>query len=393
MSGLTHIDCFAGPGGICTGLKAAGFDTRVAIEYVEDVVDTYRANHPTVHCIHKDITQVTPEEILPYIPEDGVDLVTSGMPCETFSTLGRHSVEQNDGRNFLFREGIRIAQIANAKLLLFENVPAIVRKKLPNSNVKIIDILKEELVEAGYTNFIETVLYAPNFGVPEMRKRFFILAAKDTALELKFPTDSKLPFATVRDALSGLPDVEANSGIDATEWDCSQPWSDYAKLMQDKVFWKREEFDNKLTYQHPMNHKPFMIERFKLIPLGKDMQYMFRTLEPERLKELQAKHIMPNKCFNARNKRLRLDDVCFTVTSSCQCDLIHPTANRGLTVRECARLQSFPDNYIFCGEYEHSFGDRTHQSKYEQIGDAVPPLLAYAWGLTINQILGNNNER
>ena len=82
---LTHIDCFAGPGGICTGLSAARFRTLVAIEYVKSCCDTYTANHPEVHCINSDIRKVTKQNLKDYIPEKGVDLVTSGMPCETFS--------------------------------------------------------------------------------------------------------------------------------------------------------------------------------------------------------------------------------------------------------------------------------------------------------------------
>ena len=156
--GLTHIDCFSGPGGICTGLHAAGFETKVAIEYIQSCVDTYSKNHPEVHVIHSDIRDVTAEQILPYIPEDGVDLVTSGMPCETFSTAGNTSRSFYDDRQFLFREGIRIAQIANAKMILFENVPAITTKTVAkNSKKLIVDVLKEELVEAGYTNYIEVV--------------------------------------------------------------------------------------------------------------------------------------------------------------------------------------------------------------------------------------------
>ena len=106
---LTHIDCFAGPGGICTGLHAAGFQTLLAIEYIKSCCETYSANHPDVRVIHSDIRKVTEEQILPYIPDTGVDLVTSGMPCETFSTAGNTSRSFYDDRQFLFREGIRIA--------------------------------------------------------------------------------------------------------------------------------------------------------------------------------------------------------------------------------------------------------------------------------------------
>ena len=114
--------------------------------------------------------------IIPYIPKEGVDLVTSGMPCETFSTAGNTSRSFYDDRQFLFREGLRIATISNAKFILFENVPAITTKKVSkNSKKLIVDVLKKELVDAGYSNYIEVVLDATNYGVPQKRKRYFIL--------------------------------------------------------------------------------------------------------------------------------------------------------------------------------------------------------------------------
>ena len=153
MMAYTHIDCFSGPGGICTGLHAAGFETKVAIEYIKSCVDTYSANHPEVHVIWSDIREVKEEQILPFIPEEGVDLVTSGMPCETFSTVGNTSRSFYDDRQFLFREGIRIAQISKAKMILFENVPAITTKTVSKKSKKlIVDVLKKELKDAGYGN-------------------------------------------------------------------------------------------------------------------------------------------------------------------------------------------------------------------------------------------------
>ena len=164
---LTHIDCFSGPGGICTGFHAAGIKTLVAIEYIKSCVDTYSANHPEVHVIHSDIREVTAEQILPYIPDDGVDIVSSDMPCETFSTAGNTSRSFYDDRQFLFREAIRIAQIANAKMILFENVPGFTTKTVQKgANELIVDVLKHELVAAGYYNYTEVVLNAANYGVP-----------------------------------------------------------------------------------------------------------------------------------------------------------------------------------------------------------------------------------
>lgn len=171
---FSHIDCFAGPGGICTGMHAAGFETKVAIECIKSCVETYSANHPEVHVIHSDIRQVTPEQILPYIPGDGVDIVSSGMPCETFSTAGNTSRSFYDDRQFLFREGIRIAKMANAKLILFENVPAITTKTVEkHSNELIVNVLKKELTDAGYGNYIEVVLSATQFGVPQRRNHHY----------------------------------------------------------------------------------------------------------------------------------------------------------------------------------------------------------------------------
>ena len=216
---LTHIDCFAGPGGICTGLHAAGLQTLVAIEYIKSCCETYSANHPQVHVIHSDIREVTEEQILPYIPANGVDLVTSGMPCETFSTAGNTSRSFYDDRQFLFREGIRIAQIANAKMILFENVPAITSKReAKHSGDLIVNILKKELRAAGYGNYIEVVLDSTQYGVPQKRNRFFILACRYPEWKLQPPKATGSSIVTVKEALAGLPNVIANSNQEGKKY-------------------------------------------------------------------------------------------------------------------------------------------------------------------------------
>lgn len=386
--GLTHIDCFSGPGGICTGLHAAGFETKVAIEYIKSCVDTYSKNHPEVHVIHADIREVTTEQILPYIPEGGVDLVTSGMPCETFSTAGNTSRSFYDDRQFLFREGIRIAQIANAKMILFENVPAITTKTVAkNSKKLIVDVLKEELVAAGYSNYIEVVLSATHFGVPQRRNRYFILATNIPALKLVAPSRTSEREVTVEEALSGLRNVIPNSGKEATAYTGKE--SEFSLLMKNHAFWKREEFaGDKVSYQMPMKHRECTLKRFALLNPGESLKDLFDRYTDEEREKLQAERIMPKKMFIKRNYRLRLDEPSPTVTSHCLDEFVHPKHDRALTVRECARLQSFPDSYDFCGgPYIVPHIDRTVQDKYEQIGDAVPPLLAYAWGMQINEIM------
>ena len=382
---ITHIDCFAGPGGICTGLAAAGFDTKVAIEYIKSCCDTYSANHPSVKVIHSDIRDVKAEDILPFIPKNGIDLVTSGMPCETFSTAGNTSRSFYDDRQFLFREGIRIAIISNAKMILFENVPAITSKTVSKEDkTLIVDILKKELAEAGYTNYIEIILDATKFGVPQKRNRYFILATKFNDWELSVPTATMKKIVTVKEALCDLPNVEPNSNKDAKKYTISH--SAYSRLMKDLKFWNREGFSTALTLQTAMKHRPSTIKRFSLLKAGEGLKELFERYTGEEREQLQNERVLPKKMFIKRNVRLKLDEPSSTVTSHCLDEFVHPIYNRALTVRECARLQSFPDSYSFAGPFLVPHVDRTVQDKYEQIGDAVPPLLAYAWGKTIKKI-------
>ena len=385
---LTHIDCFSGPGGICTGFHAAGINTLVAIEYIKSCVDTYSANHPEVHVIHSDIRDVTAEQILPYIPTDGVDIVSSGMPCETFSTAGNTSRSFYDDRQFLFREGIRIAKIANAKMILFENVPAITTKTVEKGAKElIVDILKRERVAAGYENYIEVVLSATNYGVPQRRNRFFILATRIKNLALSEPIPTHDKEITVSEAFAGLPNIIPNTKDEGKVY--TDNGSAFSELMRDNEFWKLGKGINReITYQTPMKHRACTLERFALLKQGESLKDLFERYVGKEREALQAKRILPKKMFIKRNYRLNLCEASPTVTSHCLDEFVHPTHNRALTVRECARLQSFPDCYNFAGgPFIVPHIDRSIQDKYEQIGDAVPPLLAYAWGKQIINIL------
>jgi len=389
---ITHIDCFAGPGGICTGLHAAGIQTLAAIEHIQSCCDTYKANHPEVNVIHSDIRDVTPEQILQFIPKGGIDLVTSGMPCETFSTAGNTSRSFYDDRQVLYREGIRIAKISDAKMILFENVPAITSKKVSKESSRlIVDQLKEELKDAGYGNMIEIVLDATKFGVPQKRNRFFILACRFPNWKLSYPTEG-LPSAYIKDAFVGLPNVIANSGKEETRYTGEE--SEYSKLLKNDKFWKREDLSSTKIMNHlPMKHRACTLARFALLKPGESLKSLFDRYQGEERLQLQEQRILPKKMFIKRNYRLKLDEQSPTVTSHCLDEFVHPIHDRALTVRECARLQSFPDSYNFVGgSYIVPHIDRTVQDKYEQIGDAVPPLLAYAWGKKIIQIFDNETN-
>ncbi len=385
---MTHIDCFSGVGGICTEFCAAGINTLLAVECVKSCVDSYSANHKGVHVIHSDIRNVTSKDILPYLPDEGIDILTSGMPCETFSTAGNKSRSFYDYRQYLFREAIRIAVITRAKMILFENVPAITTKRTAkNSGELVINILERELEDAGYINHERFILNAADYGVPQKRSRLFILAVKDRNIRLTAPEPPAHKAVTVSEAFAGLPDVIPNTKSEPITY--SQTESEYSGLMRDNNFWRTGEGqNNSLTYQTPMKHRACTLERFALLRQGESLKDLFDRYTGQERENLQARRVMHRKMFIKRNHRLKPDEPSPTVTSHCLDEFVHPFSDRALTVRECARLQSFPDCYDFAGgPFIVPHIDRDIQDKYEQIGDAVPPLLAYFWGREIINIL------
>jgi len=158
--------------------------------------------------------------------------------------------------------------------------------------------------------------------------------------------------------------------------------------MRDEYFWKKEnKATDVLTYHVAPKHRKGTLERFKLIEQGENLKDIFDKLSEQEIKKLQEQKVLPKKWFIQRNMRLKPNEPSKTVTSHCLDELIHPVIDRSLTVREVARLQSFPDYYDFIGGpfiCPHLYET---QDKYEQIGDAVPPLLAYHWGLVMKEIL------
>lgn len=235
-------------------------------------------------------------------------------------------------------------------------------------------------------NVESDILDATKFGVPQKRNRFFILAAKDSKYKLGAPSPTNEKPVTVQEAFVDIPNVIPNSNEPKTTY--LEASSAYTQLMRNDDFWKRKSQGDKLTYHMPMKHRACTIERFGLLKQGESLKDLFERYEGEEREELQKRRVLPKKMFIKRNYRLISSEPAPTVTSHCLDEFVHPLYNRALTVRECARLQSFPDSYDFCGgPYLVPHIDRTVQDKYEQIGDAVPPLLAFAWGEKIKSIL------
>lgn len=380
---LLHVDLFAGPGGFACGLRAAGWTTAVAIEKVGTCVETYKRNLPGIPVIRRDIREVSGGELARHLPLVGgrrrqADLVTAGVPCETHSTAGTRTRRTYDDRQWLYRDALRIARAVRARVLVLENVKQI-RTKTVREGVGdlLVDAIRRDLADAGYANQREFVLLASEFGVPQHRSRWFMIAARED-LDIVVPEPPGI-LTTVRDAFLDLP-----PGLGACGYlDVSSP---YSRLMRDRVFWRGGGDANVLTQHEGPRHRASTVVRHAMVPRGSRLWDLYEGLDAVTLARLQAHGVVPAVPFKQKGQRLAWDRPSPTLTSHSEGELVHPRQNRCLSVREAARLQSFPDCHTFAGPLCTSH-ESEDQDRYEQVGDAVPPLLAWSLGMAVRRML------
>ena len=334
------IELFAGCGGMSLGIKRAGFDIVYANEINADAVKTYQKNFPDVFVQQEDIKKVNPVLLKKKIGK--VDLIAAGTPCQGFSMAGPRN--PNDPRNELFLQLLKFVETFKPKIFVMENVPGI----LTMDNGKVIKRIEKSFFKIGYTIQYK-ILHASDFGVPQERKRIFIVGMKKKiSFENLFP-NSKKNKVTVEDALSDL----ANLGInDHSSVYHSKPKSKFQSKMRKK---------SKVIYNHESsNHNIEIQKRFANVPAGKNGS---KVLKNTRTKKRDYHRMHPKTASR-------------TITTIPE-DFIHYKQNRIPTVREMARLQSFPDNFEFLGP-KMTGGKRRKIScpQYTQVANAVPPLLA-----------------
>lgn len=396
MRTFTAVEAFTGPGGLSLGLHSAGFETIVAIEKVESCVATYRRNFPNVHVIHSDIRDVSfdkvKELVLASTGKPVIDLVAGGPPCETFSTAGPGARSTRDHRDYLFQYLIKMAKALSANYILIENVPGLETKKSTNGEKSgIFKQIIAMLREAGFENIKWSTLNSASFGVPQFRERLFILAS-NTPNYIDFPQPTHGPncsfsWVTVDEAFGDLPFLD-NAEEQFSYLSPAQ--NDYQKLMRGEQLerfgylytspnWTTLPESGFLTLHRAPNHRPGTIERFKLISPGEGLKDIMTKFDSATISDLQKQRILPQKWYIQRNRRMWGSKPSPTVTSHCLSELLHPTQHRHITPREAARLQSFPDWYFFEGSWVVPH-NAEEQDKYEQIGDAVPPIMAAAIG-------------
>lgn len=363
------VDYFSGPGGLAEGFSQAGFKTLMGIDFDENSAETFKKNHSESDYIRADISQLDPEDVVEKLGLDEgkkVDVIVGGPPCQGFSIAGNR--EKDDDRNELFKDYARHVKELNPKFVLMENVPGMLSMETPDGE-PVINEICERFSDIGYRTEYK-VLKASNFGVPQNRERVFVLGTRLDDGVIEFPErthiedgddqklseiDSEMDRAvTVGEALSDLPSLEAGEESQSYGSDAK---NDYQRLMRENM-----NDSSEVKNHDAVNHRDHIVKRFEHIPQGGDM-----TDAPE-------EH-QPSKVYSSRNRRLKEDAPSYTVTSHVLDELIHPWDDRSITVREAARLQSFPDDYVFVGE-RNVFHGSDETSQYEQVGNAVPVLLA-----------------
>lgn len=424
---LTSIDLFSGPGGLATGFRWAGIRPLIAVEWSYWTAQTYSRSHDAdildlaqyLHdesalepllkpsqktlLIQGDINLVSDDLILKILEKRfggvGVDVVTGGAPCESFSMAGDR--KEIDDRNQLYQNILRVARAVDAKMFLFENVKGLFSKKMDGRSgamySAICDDFESDNEDGGSSYRLvsrdkKTVLLrAVDFGVPQARERLFLVGLNNKFPNLEFEYPIKThgpganePYVTVADALLDLPRLSVGCEVtkytfDIDDAEATPMQRRYLRRMRGDLSLASEHVAfhaDTLTNHKAPGHTAKMQERIKLIHPGENMRTASERLVEEGNGELVEK-FFPRKIYAARNRRLKLNEPSFTVTSHCLDEMIHPIQDRGLSPREAARLQSFPDWYVFEGPYMKFHSD-PDQDQYEQIGDAIPPLLAYA---------------
>jgi len=333
---LNSVSLFVGGGGMHLGLEQAGFACLLATDIEASSAKTFRLNRPNTPFLHSDIRHVTQEQIEGIVRGRHVHLVSGGPPCQGFSTLGDQNIA--DPRNALFWSFLKVVRWISPDCFLMENVNYLRTQYNGRYEKEIV----EAFSQIGYRVHVNT-LNAADYGVPQIRKRVFFFGTRlDGDFDWPAPTHG-IPgreYATVGEALAGLPDPLHGDGV---------------------------------ANHDALRHSDTVIARYKLIPEGGRMP------PPQELPEE-----IRRRNFGNTYKRLHRGKPSLTLVPGNNAFPVHPVAHRSLTPREAARIQTFPDEYVFAGS-------RAEQCKL--VGNAVPATLAMHLGLAAKKHITNSQSR
>lgn len=333
MNKMSVLDLFCGAGGLSYGFKLAGYNIVGGVEWDKAAMETHSKNFQTKFEYCGDIKEIKDEEILKQFNE--VDIIIGGPPCQGFSAANRHEKETDDPRNKLFFEYLRFVKLLKPKAFVIENVQQILTKDNGYAKNRILDITKE----IGYDVSVD-VLLASDYGVPQDRRRaFFVGIRSDLKRKFDFKSIEKVSKKyTVYDAIGDI--VYPNKNIN----------NDFLTYVKDT--------NGILKNHNPKFPKEIVQKRMSFVPQGGNW-----TSVPKELWDTQR-----DNRHSSAYRRLDFNKPSITIDTG-HMNYFHPLENRIPTVRESARLQSFPDSFEF-------YGNQGEQ--YRQVGNAVPPLLARA---------------
>lgn len=396
MNKINTLDAFAGAGGFSAGFEMAGYTIIGAIEQDKWACETFAFNHPTAKIIQADITTLSDDDLQSSFSATPPDIILGGPPCQGFSICNKNNNDPKDPRNTLFEEFIRLGRIFRPRAMVMENVPNLIKAKT-SSREPVIDIIRSELEAIGYNVYFK-VLQATDYGVPQIRKRFFVIGTTKK-LTRPFPDATHATFhnrqqslfernldrcPSLWEAISDLPEIEAREGDEEQEYD-KEPINEYQRHLRIK---SRKLFNHKA-----MKHSKRLVERFSSMKWGDSTSDVPEHLMPHKR---NGNGKISGKAYDQNNRRMHPDRQCHTIPASFYANFVHPYKNRNFTAREGARIQSFPDRYLFKGKptvVSHKLLEREgriHEKylcQYNQIGNAVPPLLAKALAVNLlNQI-------
>lgn len=370
------IDLFAGAGGFSVGFEFASFQLIAALEKDPWACDTLKANHSKAQIINEDIRSF--KDLFDFRTESPSAII-GGPPCQGFSVAGP-AKDPNDPRNTLFMNFAEWVDHLEPEVFVMENVKGILTKRNTSGEL-IIDIIQNTFREIGYAVEVWK-LNAVNFGVPQYRERIFIVGNKngDTIGLPKIthsanPDDKLFPLVTVEDAILDLPYLLSGEGLACQDYD--QPaQNSYQELMRS---------NSTSVFNHEaMKHTKRLVERYKSIQGGLAIDNLSDELK---IRQRNGNGKFSESVYNSNYRHLKKDYPSYTIPASFYSSFIHPTIPRNITAREAARIQSFPDSHIFEGKRtliskkllkKQGKDYYNYLSQYNQIGNAVPPLLAKA---------------
>ena len=363
---MTIIDLFAGCGGMSLGFEFSGFSPVLAVEKDEWASETYAYNRRNVNVVTGDITKIQhPRQ--QYNKIGDVFGIIGGPPCQGFSLSGDR--DPKDPRNSLFMDYMRFVKDFNPSFFVMENVPGIL-SSVTKSGAPVKDVIVSVARELGY-NVKIIQLDASHYGVPQSRLRVFFVGIRK---DYPFDADRLMPIKsteknpiTIRQAISDLPSINACEGSENMPYEVAAD-NEYQS-------WCRDGSD--MVHNHvAMRHTQRLVDRFRVIKYGESAADVPR--EHMQRKRGDAS-VISGKVYSQNNMRPFPDRPSPTVPASFQSNFVHPFRDRNYTAREGARLQSFPDRYVFRGRRTTMSWEK-NLSQYQQIGNAVPPLLAKALG-------------